>query len=93
MRDGLAKTKVWTYIQKDGGRVPVELTVTPRYDVNGKMNGAIGVAVDITARLAAEAEQQATLEQQQEIVTKLTACRPGEERVLCRRFHMNSERP
>jgi PAS domain S-box-containing protein len=71
--EGLAKTKSWTYIQKDGGRVPVELTVTPRYNVKGKMIGAIGVAVDITARLAAEAEQQAALEQQQEVVTELAA--------------------
>jgi PAS domain S-box-containing protein len=73
VRDGQAKTKRWTYIQKDGGRVPVELTVRPRYDVNGKMKGTIGVAADITARLAAESEQQAILEEQQEIVTKLTA--------------------
>jgi PAS domain S-box-containing protein len=73
VHDSLAKTKVWTYIQKDGGRVPVELTVTPRYDGKGRVNGAIGVAVDITTRLAAEAAQQATLEKQQEIATKLTA--------------------
>ena len=50
-----------------------QLTVTPRYDGKGRVNGAIGVAVDITTRLAAEAAQQATLEKQQEIATKLTA--------------------
>ncbi len=67
-----AETRVWTYIRNDGSRVPIELTRTPRYDSDGALCGSIAVAVDITTRLAAEADQQALLNQQRQIVTKLT---------------------
>ena len=71
-QEGHPETRTWTLIRSDGARVPVELTVSPRYDVDGHLRGSIGVAVDITARLAAQAEQQRLLDQQRQIVTRLT---------------------
>ena len=69
---GMPETRRWTYIRNDGRRVPAELTVTPQFDVNGGVSGFIGVAIDITRRIAAEDDQQRLLDQQLEIVSKLT---------------------
>jgi PAS domain S-box-containing protein len=71
-RNGLPETRRWTYVRKDGRLVPAELTVTPRYDANGDLCGFIGVAIDVTMRIAAEDDQQRLLDQQLEIVAKLT---------------------
>ncbi|MBV8061948.1 MAG: diguanylate cyclase, partial [Nevskia sp.] len=45
----------WTYLRKDGGRVPVTLAVSPLLDGHGAVNGFLMVAHDITARKRAEA--------------------------------------
>ena len=49
-------TRQWTYRRKDGGRIPVELTVTATHDAGGKVNGFIGIASDISERLRIERE-------------------------------------
>ncbi|MFO0773413.1 MAG: PAS domain S-box protein [Nitrospiraceae bacterium] len=51
----------WTYIKKDGTRVPVLLTVTALCDQNEQITGYMGMAMDLTAQKAAEA---ARLEQE-----------------------------
>jgi diguanylate cyclase (GGDEF)-like protein/PAS domain S-box-containing protein len=54
----------WTYIRKDGSRFPVSLTITALRDAEGRANGFIGLAEDITDRRMAEAairESQALL--------------------------------
>ncbi|GLR13661.1 hypothetical protein GCM10007907_24510 [Chitinimonas prasina] len=43
-----AEIREWTYVRKDGGRVPVSLTVTPMKDGGGKVTGYLGIATDIT---------------------------------------------
>ncbi len=70
-RAGKPETRQWTYITKDGRSIPVELTVTPRYDATGRTCGFIGVATDITNRLNAQASQQLRLDDEREIVAKL----------------------
>ncbi|WP_374439192.1 PAS domain-containing hybrid sensor histidine kinase/response regulator [Pseudomonas panipatensis] len=52
-REG-AETREWTYVRKDGSRVPVSLVVTTIREDNGQIAGNLGIAVDITARKAAE---------------------------------------
>ena len=52
-RDG-AETREWTFVRKDGVRIPVSLTVTPQTDKKGNINGYLGIAEDITERKAAE---------------------------------------
>lgn len=71
-RTDQVETRRWTYVCADGRRVPVELTVTPRYDGEGALTGFIGVAIDVTERLAALATQQALLDHEREMVAKLT---------------------
>ncbi len=58
-RRGLADEHEWTYIRKDGTRLPVFLSVTALHPMDGVARGFIGVAVDITARKQAEAQMQA----------------------------------
>lgn len=40
----------WTYVRKDGSRMPVLLAVTALVDANGGITGFLGIAQDITAR-------------------------------------------
>ncbi|SDJ18307.1 PAS domain S-box-containing protein [Pseudomonas delhiensis] len=49
-----AETREWTYVRKDGSRVPMSLVVTAIRDEAGQVSGYLGIAVDITERRAAE---------------------------------------
>lgn len=46
----------WTFIRKDGGRFRALLTITALYGDDGELTGFLGVAQDISARLAMEKE-------------------------------------
>jgi PAS domain S-box-containing protein len=48
-------TRQWTYVRKDGGHVPVELTVTGVYSAEGRLEGFLGVAQDLSGRRTLEA--------------------------------------
>lgn len=58
-RRGLADEREWTYVCKDGRRVPVFLSVTPLNPVEGHTQGFLKTAVDITIRKQAEVQMQA----------------------------------
>ena len=45
--EGSVHTGDWTYIRKDGTRVPVSLTITPMRSA-GAIVGLIGIARDVT---------------------------------------------
>ncbi|MYM95942.1 CHASE domain-containing protein [Duganella vulcania] len=49
-RMGRSETREWTYVRKDGGTLPVQLTVTPIIGDGGAVTGFLGMATDITAR-------------------------------------------
>ncbi|WP_373459980.1 CHASE domain-containing protein [Pseudomonas lini] len=68
-----AETREWTYIRKDGSRLPVTLVVTAMRDDEGKLSGYLGIAVDITERKAAEKELAASLETTQKQRSELMA--------------------
>lgn len=55
---GESETREWTYVRKDGSRVPVSLTVTQVTDDEGRPAGFIGIARDITRER--EAVEEAT---------------------------------
>ncbi len=48
------ESREWTYLRKDGLRLPVQLVVSPTKDENGKINGYLGIATDITERKEVE---------------------------------------
>ncbi|SMC20356.1 PAS domain S-box-containing protein [Andreprevotia lacus DSM 23236] len=50
-REG-AETREWTYIRRDGSRLPVLLSVTAMRNEQGEIVGYLGIAVDITERKA-----------------------------------------
>ncbi len=52
--DGLPDEQPWTYVRKDGSRVPVRLSVTAMQDASGQLIGYLGVAQDQSGQRAAE---------------------------------------
>ncbi len=65
-RNGETETREWTYIQKDGSRLTVSLTVTAMLSEKGVLTGFIGIARDIT--LEKKLEQQLIQSQKMECV-------------------------
>ncbi len=49
-RAGGHERREWTYVRKDGAKVPVELVVTGVKDHSGRMTGFLGLATDISSR-------------------------------------------
>jgi PAS domain S-box-containing protein len=45
----------WTFIRKDGGRIPVNLSVTALWDDSGHITGFVGLANDLSERKQAQA--------------------------------------
>ena len=56
-RGGVADTRQWTLIHKDGHRRQVQLSVNFMYSATGEPTGHIGVATDITDQRQAELER------------------------------------
>ncbi|MDR3409433.1 MAG: ATP-binding protein [Formivibrio sp.] len=52
----LPEEKEWTFIRKDGIRVPVSLSVTALRDESGRTTGFVGLIYDLTERKQAEEE-------------------------------------
>ena len=53
-RRGLHEERDWTYVRKDGSRLPVRLSVTALADDAGRITGFLGIGKDITELRAAE---------------------------------------
>ncbi len=47
VRTGDAEMREWTYVHKDGTKIPVSLTVTAIRDTHGEVTGFVGIARDI----------------------------------------------
>jgi diguanylate cyclase (GGDEF)-like protein/PAS domain S-box-containing protein len=47
---GLIDEREWTYIRKDGSRVPVQLVVTALRDSEDRISGFVGISYDLTER-------------------------------------------
>jgi PAS domain S-box-containing protein len=58
-RRSLPEEKEWTFIRKDGTRVPVLLSVTALRDESGRITGFVGLTYDLTERKQAEAALRA----------------------------------
>jgi diguanylate cyclase (GGDEF)-like protein/PAS domain S-box-containing protein len=53
-RHGKFDENNWSYIHKNGDKIPVRLSVTALYDSHGHISGFLGIAFDITEQLQAE---------------------------------------
>jgi len=49
-RMGESEEREWTYVRKDGTRLPVLLSVTALRDAQDRLTGFLGIAVDLTER-------------------------------------------
>lgn len=55
-RQGQVETREWTYLRRNGTRLPVALTVTTIGTPEGGITGFMGIASDLSAQKAAEQE-------------------------------------
>ena len=53
-RTGEPEENNWTYIHKNGKKIPIRLSVNALYDSQGKIHGFLGIAYDISQQLEAE---------------------------------------
>ena len=53
-RMGHAEEREWTYINKNGSRLPVRLSVTALHGSRGEITGYMGIAADLTERKLAQ---------------------------------------
>lgn len=54
-RHGMQDESEWTYLRKNGERIPVQLNITALHDDDGKLTGFLKVAYDISERKRTEA--------------------------------------
>jgi len=59
-RDGIIDEREWTYIHKDGSRIPVYLSTTALRSDDGRIIGLLAVATDLTERKAMLASLEKT---------------------------------
>jgi len=60
-RSGEASEREWTYLRKDGSRLPVLLSVTALFNQSGEISRYLGIAVDMTEKRQAEEKRDALL--------------------------------
>lgn len=54
VRLGYNEEREWSYIRKDGSRIPVLLSISALRDAQGTVTGFVGIAADLTLRKQAE---------------------------------------
>ena len=75
-RLGEADRREWTYLHRDGSRIPVEQTITALRSPSGAIKGFLGIAVDIRQRKDAErAKNEFISTVSHELRTPLTSLR------------------
>jgi len=70
-RRGVAEELEWTYLHKDGRRIPVLLSVTALRDAQGTITGFLGIASDISARKRAEQALTASEARFRSVITSM----------------------
>ncbi|MBA4093047.1 MAG: hypothetical protein C0489_03070 [Candidatus Accumulibacter sp.] len=70
---GGVERREWTYVRRDGSQLAVSLLVTAVHDESGEISGYLGIALDITERLRAEAELLRHRDHLRELVAEQTA--------------------
>jgi PAS domain S-box-containing protein len=72
-RRGLPEASDWTFVRRDGVRVPVHLTVTMLRDESDHITGFVGLAADLTERMQAEEALRRQQEKLEQTVRQRTA--------------------
>jgi PAS domain S-box-containing protein len=66
-----SELREWTYVHKDGHRIPVSLVVTTMRDAAGEVIGYLGIAEDITERKQAEKALREQAQHTQDILNNM----------------------
>lgn len=66
-----SETREWTYIRKDGSRLPVLLSISLMHGEDGALSGFIGVARDLTERKQHEERQRRKIVRQHNMLADL----------------------
>jgi PAS domain S-box-containing protein len=61
-KNGEVDAREWTYVAKNGRRIPVQLTITGLFDEERNLLGFVGLAIDLTEQKRHEAEIEAARE-------------------------------
>lgn len=69
--EGRGETREWTYVRKDGSRLPVLLSISALRASDGSLNGYVGVARDLTERKQHEERQRRTILRQHKMLAEL----------------------
>jgi len=65
---GPPAARVWTYLRRDGTRLPVSLTVNELRDRQGALRGHLGIAVSLSAERAAQEALRGTAQRLQAVL-------------------------
>lgn len=71
-RQGSYENREWTYVSKDGKQFPVQLIVTGIRDAEGKLEGYLGIATDISQIKEKENKLKEVNDELEELATRLT---------------------
>jgi len=72
-RRGLPDDGEWSFVRKDGTRVPVQLAMTAQHDEAGRITGFVGLSYDLTERKQAEAAGRRHRDELEQTVQQRTA--------------------
>ncbi|MEO8806816.1 MAG: response regulator [Burkholderiaceae bacterium] len=72
-RRGLPDDGEWSFIRKNGTRVPVQLAMTAQHDEAGRVTGFVGLSYDLTERKQAEAAGRRHRDELEQTVQQRTA--------------------
>jgi PAS domain S-box-containing protein len=62
------ESRRWTYVRRDGTRIPVSLSVSPMHDRQGALIGHLGVAVDLSTQQATQQVLEKTAQRLQAVM-------------------------
>jgi len=68
---GAADKNEWTFIRKDGVRIPVQLSLSAVHDADGRFLGFLGIIDDVTERRLAEEATQSALREKEGLLREI----------------------